>query len=269
MKATVAVPICPLTDGPRPGGTRVDEVLLGMTADVLEEAGARVCLRTHYGYEGWAERAHLVPDGEGGWAARPKVTVSRGVCDVLAEADIRSEVLLSPVRGSLLSPVGRADGEGWQEVALPGGRRGYLKHGFLGRHYAAPPDLGETALRGRLVRAAQSYLGTPYRWGGKSPMGMDCSGLVSMAYLLNGILIWRDAALHPDYPVRPIPLREAGPGDLLYFPGHVAMYLGAGAYLHATARDGSDGVVRNSLDPKAPDYRADLAEQIGGVGSIF
>ena len=47
------------------------------------------------------------------------------------------------------------------------------------------------------------------------------------------------------------------------------MYLGDGLYIHSTGRKGDDGVVFNSLDPNAPNYRADLLARISQVGSIF
>ena len=58
-------------------------------------------------------------------------------------------------------------------------------------------------------------------------------------------------------------------GDLLYFPGHVAMYLGGGEYIHSTGRAGDNGVTINSLYPEAANYRADLPGQITAVGSYF
>ena len=47
------------------------------------------------------------------------------------------------------------------------------------------------------------YMGTHYRWGSKSPRGIDCSGMVSMAYMLCGIFIHRDAKLLEGYPLCP------------------------------------------------------------------
>ena len=71
----------------------------------------------------------------------------------------------------------------------------------------------------------RSYLGAQYRWGGKTPLGIDCSGIVSMAYLLNGVTIYRAAAIKSGFALHEISLEAAKPGDLLFFPGHVAMYL--------------------------------------------
>ena len=100
-------------------------------------------------------------------------------------------------------------------------------------------------------------------------MGIDCSGLCSMAYMLCGVLIYRDAKIVPGFPVHSIPFEQVKEGDLLFFPGHVAMYLGEGKFLHSTAHNGSDGVVVNSLNPDDPDYRADLDQGMTAVGTIF
>jgi len=116
---------------------------------------------------------------------------------------------------------------------------------------------------------ALTYLGAHYRWGGKSPLGIDCSGLCSTAYLLNGIVIYRDASIKEGFPIRAIDRADMKPGDLLFFPGHVAMYMGEGKYLHSTGHVSANGVIVNSLDPASPIYRADLDEKLTEVGTYF
>ena len=130
-------------------------------------------------------------------------------------------------------------------------------------------DKDEMKFRMGLCEVAKKYLGIQYRWGGRSGAGIDCSGLVSTAYRRCGIHIYRDAKIVEGWPMHQITLEEAKPGDALYFPGHIALYLGNGSYIHSTARAGSNGVVINSLNPEAPDYREDLVKSLYAVGTIF
>ena len=125
----------------------------------------------------------------------------------------------------------------------------------------------EEAFRQAVCQTARRYLGVQYRWGGKAGDGVDCSGLVSDAYMQNGVLVYRNAQLREGWPMRAIPREAARPGDALYFPGHIALYLGEGLYIHSTAASG--GVVVNSLDPASPLYRADLDEKMTCAGTLF
>ena len=106
------------------------------------------------------------------------------------------------------------------------------------------------------------FLGIPYLWGGNTPKGFDCSGLIQRIYRLQGIVIPRDSDLQSRFGEA----KEIGhvddldTGDLLFFGKsetqitHVAMYLSNGLFLHAY------GQVRvASLNPGHPLYDSKLS----------
>jgi hypothetical protein len=87
-----------------------------------------------------------------------------------------------------------------------------------------------------IVSAAALYLGCPYLWGGRSSLGIDCSGLVQSAFRDLGVTVLRDTDMQRDSIGEAVPVgREAElrRGDLLYMPGHVLIYAGDGTVIHA------------------------------------
>ncbi|MCC8121733.1 MAG: C40 family peptidase [Oscillospiraceae bacterium] len=256
----VAAQRCPLMAQPSSRSEQVDELLTGWRCRALDRPRAGwVSVCSDYGYRGFAPEDCLAP-AEGPPGERQVVTAA--VCPVLERPQVRSPALLELVRGALVQAEG-VQGD-WTCVRLPDGRRGYMCPAALGRRGR---NLSQEEFRVQVTGWAMGYVGAPYRWGGKSPLGIDCSGLAFMAYWLSGAVIFRDAVLSE--PVRPIPRRKLDRGDLLYFPGHVALYLGGGVYIHASARPDCGGVVCSSLDPAHPNYRGDLAQSLLAVGSLF
>ena len=96
----------------------------------------------------------------------------------------------------------------------------------------------------KILESAYSYLGVPYRYGGTTPDGFDCSGFVRYVFSENGIPLGRssrDQALEG----KAVPLSDLKPGDLLFFNmhhrkhswiDHVGLYVGNGQFIHAASR---------------------------------
>jgi gamma-D-glutamyl-L-lysine dipeptidyl-peptidase len=269
MKAIVKAMIANLYAEPNQSAELIDEVLYGMAVHILEEPDSEwVLVRTAYQYEGYCQKADLLLDEQqvNTWVNEAAYVVGHNFADVLQEPRIRSAKMTTLVKGSPIHCIqnDEVDKE-WATVQLATGETGYTRTMWL--HKKINDPLSEKELREGVIQTALSYLKTPYRWGGKSPLGIDCSGLCSMAYLLNGVYIYRDARIEEGFPIKEISFEHIQPGDLLYFPGHIAMYIGDHKYVHSSL--GGNEVNINSLDKQHPDYREDLATTITAVGSLF
>jgi len=87
-----------------------------------------------------------------------------------------------------------------------------------------------------IAAAASLYLGCPYLWGGRSFLGLDCSGLVQQAFRDFGIAVPRDTDMQRETIGRPVAvtrLTDLRRDDLIFIPGHVMIYAGKGRVVHA------------------------------------
>ena len=209
------------------------------------------------GYEGWVRRYGIRPASRARtrrWIARARGRVVVPFCQVRSSA--RGGHALTPLFWNGRVIAGRADGA-QRRVELPDGRRGWVRASALA-----------TRRRGvGLVARIRDLLGTPYLWGGRTPHGFDCSGLVQQLMAEQGIVLPRDA--HDQYLATRTPLEpsELNLGDLVFFGRsarrmeHVGLVLGGGYYVHAR------GTVRvNSIDPHNPFYDKALGVQMRGFG---
>ncbi len=106
-----------------------------------------------------------------------------------------------------------------------------------------------TTLQEKIIADAQSWLGVPYKWGGNTRQGVDCSGFVKNVYSNNGIELPRTAQLQFDYSTK-INEREKAPGDLVFFRKgnritHVGIYIGNNRIIHSSS---GKGVIQQPLN---------------------
>lgn len=109
-----------------------------------------------------------------------------------------------------------------------------------------PPTAREQAV----VRFAAAEVGKRYCWGGTGPACFDCSGLVQRAWSAVGVHVPRTSGAIASE-LTPVALDDVRAGDILWWPGHVAIYAGEGWAIEAL--DARDGVVRR---PARDPYRA-------------
>ncbi|MFB6194572.1 MAG: C40 family peptidase [Haloplanus sp.] len=231
---TVTATALPVRSAPDDDGEQVTQALVGDSLEAFEERGRWTRVRVPDGYLGWVESAALVD-------ADP----IEGDAVVTASLPERDPALVPGVECKVVDA-----GDGDCRVELRTGDQFTLPKTAVRRRESAisPADV---------VDCARSFLGTGYEWGGKTADGIDCSGLVWIAYRAAGVRLPRDSDQQQRVGTA-VERDELAPGDLLFFPGHVAISLGGPEFVHAYG--GDDEVTINSLDPDAEGYLPDLDE---------
>ncbi len=136
-----------------------------------------------------------------------------------------------------------AEDEGWALIETAYGYPGWVERDALDDGVGSLPSRNA----GDPLEIARAYVGTPYEWGGLTPRGIDCSGLVHVAYRNVGLLIPRDSWQQEEEGV-PVNEAELRSGHLVSYGSdmradHIAFWSGNGRIFHATGRDGVRAVV--------------------------
>ena len=245
---TVKVPSAFMHESPKVSSECTDELLFGTKLFSIcdnpdEEVSDMLYCETSYGYRGFIKRKHL--SRRIGTNRKTQYTVISRFCDILPLPEYKFKPILTLPMGSVVEK-STSFGEvgGFTDIEISG-RRMFVRASCIKPRDELTKKTGEEEKRIAIVNTALSYLGTPYRHGGKSTSGIDCSGLCFMAYSINGINLWRDSIPDINYVTR-INRDELKQGDLIYYKGHVTMYIGANEYIHSSATLG--GVTISSFD---------------------
>ena len=209
----------------------VSQLLFGETYRVLETMDEWVRMETHHdSYEGWIQR-------------RQYFGVPNDIFDNYLKADkLRLSVpfamtgsrIPSVLTMGALVVVNPEDCPFRERFPIPKAENWWPGEGA--------PDISRIQRMELLRKTAFSLLGAPYFWGGRSPLGIDCSGFVQLLYSLVGVQLPRDASQQVlcgeplDF------VHEARLGDLAFFHNaegnivHVGMMLGDGTIIHSSGR---------------------------------
>ena len=120
-----------------------------------------------------------------------------------------------------------------QEQALKAQQDALFQQIVLNQPLNTEEEVSDKALA--IILSAKQYLGVPYVWGGTTPNGFDCSGLMQWVFAQNGIGIPRVSQAQ-QASVKEIPISEVQPGDLVFWgrpAHHVALYIGDGYFIQA------------------------------------
>lgn len=258
-----------LSDDERRGlnGRTLTQILLGDPVLVEETFGrwARVIVtgqacspRDPRGYPGWVPAAHLVAADDVGPTSGERLVVD-AITSVLTD-EPGGVAVLEVVTGTTLVVAGPAQ-DGRVPVHVPGRRAPLWGQQAHLMPVAAEPTSGASVALQALA-LARRFEGVRYVWGGASPYGIDCSGLVHLAYRRFGVLVPRDA---DDQEAACTVTNEQAEADLAFFRDgggrihHVGLVDRPGRLLHAS---GSGGRVQR--EP----LTGDLARSLTGVGRV-
>ena len=229
MKAITLNSVVPMRTSPQEQAEMCSQVLFAETMTLLKEEGAWAKIKLDAdGYEGWVDRkmiSTLSDEAYSDLLAAPKAVVAFPVALAMS-AENQTTLLLSG------------------GTRLPNYNNGTFE--LLGIKFNIDPSTvlpqGTTFDTSKVMPIAHFFLNTPYLWGGRNALGIDCSGFVQMIYGIFGIQLPRDASQQVNQGRVVDFLTEVKAGDLAFFENadrkivHVGLMLDSENIMHASGR---------------------------------
>ena len=202
--------VCPVREDPSYAAEQATQLLFGEVCEFLER------------HRGWTKIRSTV-DGQVGWVSSSMLTPTDNPYPI---TDTRTAVVAHPI--ATATPING----GAPLLLTMGTRLPNYSHGtfeVLGQQYLIDPtcvnnttqllnsDLSRAELLNNVCATAQTLLNTPYLWGGKNAMGLDCSGFTQVVYAAVGVNLLRNAREQITQGEEVKLLSEALPGDLAFF----------------------------------------------------
>jgi cell wall-associated NlpC family hydrolase len=206
----------------------VTQLLFGEYFEVLEENKNWLRIRSAVdGYEGWIDVKQQMPISKDTYQALKKGqhALSGEIVGVITDV---SEDVSFPITIGCMLPFLKG-----KEFTVE-----KKKYQYQGKAITPPTKIK----RSDLVEDAYTFLNAPYLWGGRTPLGIDCSGFTQLVYRLNGINIRRDASQQVELGEALSFPEEAEPGDLAFFDNvegritHVGIVLNNSQIIHASGK---------------------------------
>ena len=262
--AIVTNSVANIRSKPKHSGELATQAILGMALKVLKINGDFYLVQSPDGYISWVDHGGvtlLTDEQFTSWNNSPKVIFTSTYGFVYQEPNNELNKVGDIVLGGQLLLLD--ENTDYYKVQYPDKREGYLKK--------SESNLYDTWLKqvqasGSLLELyAKELLGVPYLWGGTSTKGMDCSGFTKTVYLMNGLVIPRDASqqiMAGKNVDADLNFSNLEKGDLMFFGKkatdstrqrvtHVGIWLdnGQGEFIHASGR-----VKLGSIDPESTLY---------------
>jgi gamma-D-glutamyl-L-lysine dipeptidyl-peptidase len=207
----------PVRTNPTERSEMCTQVLLGEHFTILEEQAKWCKIKLHHdGYEGWIDRKMVVPIPKREFkylSDKPQV-VSCDIFNIVQQVNHYRNFLI--VSGSTL-PHFKAKNSIF--------RIGEVEYQIKGN---PNNDYKNEDPRSKIISAALKYFNAPYQWGGRTPLGIDCSGLSQITYKIAGISIPRDASQQANIGENFSFVEEALPGDLAFFDNEMGEIIHVG-----------------------------------------